>query len=305
MDKNSLSYSVDVSAALKNGIPVLALESTIISHGMPYPDNLHFARKAEGLARNMGVTPATIAIVDGHVHIGLEEPELLRLAHDPLVEKVAARDIAFALAEGITGATTVSATMRLASLAGIDVFATGGFGGVHRGAEASMDISEDLHELSRTTMIVVSAGAKAILDIPLTLEYLETFGVPVVGFKTNEFPAFYSRGSGSKLQHQADSPAAIADIFQVHKKYGGKSALLVTNPVPKTDALPVDYINEIIDRALAECCLSNILGKKVTPFLLSKIVQLTEGRSLPANISLALNNVRLATEIAVSLSAIK
>jgi len=303
--KNHLSISPEVEHALSKKLPVLALESTIIAHGMPYPENIEFARTAESLARKSRVAPATIAIIDGNIHVGLDGDQLKILASSKNVDKIAVRDIAFAITQKLTGATTVSATMHLAHLAGIDVFATGGIGGVHRNDETTFDISQDLIELSRTPLIVVSAGVKAILDIPKTLEYLETIAVSVVGYQTNEFPAFYSRSSGSKLTAQFNKPFEIANTFRAHCELGLKSALLVANPVPKSNEIPKNVIDKYIEIALAECSEKNIIGKKVTPFLLKKIVELSNGESLKINIALALNNVKLGTQIAIKLSEIK
>lgn len=303
--KTHFSIKSEVEAALSNKRPVLALESTIIAHGMPYPDNLNFARKAETISRKHGAVPATIAIINGKIHVGLDNEQLEILASSKNIEKIAVRDIAFAVTQKLTGATTVSATMHLAHLSGIKVFATGGIGGVHRNAETTFDISQDLIELSRTPMIVVSAGVKAILDIPKTLEYLETSAVPVVGYQTNEFPAFYSRSSGSKLTAQCNSPVKIAELFKTHKELKLKSALLVANPVPKSDEIPKNIIDKYIDVALAECSEKNMLGKKVTPFLLKKIVELSNGKSLKTNIALALNNVEIGAQIALKLSEIE
>lgn len=289
---------------MQNNRPVLALESTIISHGMPYPENIEFARQAEILVRKYSVVPATIAIINGKVHIGLNDKQLEILARGKNVEKVAVRNIAFAITQKLTGATTVSATMRLARLAGIAVFATGGMGGVHRNAESTFDISQDLIELSRTPMIVISAGVKAILDIPKTLEDLETSAVSVVGYKTNEFPAFYSRSSGISLPTRCNTPEEIARLFITHKKLGLRSAILIANPVPNDDEIPKDIIDKYIDRALAECSEKKIIGKNVTPFLLKKIVTLSAGKSLKTNIALALNNVKLGAQIAKCLTEI-
>lgn len=302
--KNYISINSDVENALSKKQPVLALESTIIAHGMPYPENIEFARKAEALVRKYDVVPATIAIINGKVHIGLDDEQLDILANSKNVDKVAVRDIALAVTQKLTGATTVSATMHLAHLAGIDVFATGGIGGVHRNAETTFDISQDLIELSRTPMIVVSAGVKAILDIPKTLEYLETNAVPVIGYQTNEFPAFYSASSGSKLSACCPSAAEIATIFKTHQELNINSALLVANPVPQSDEIPKKIIDEYIDTALAEYLKKNIVGKKVTPFLLKKIVELSAGESLKTNIALALNNVNLGAQIALKISEI-
>ncbi|NHZ84341.1 MAG: pseudouridine-5-phosphate glycosidase [Planctomycetia bacterium] len=295
----------EVQTALSENRPVLALESTIIAHGMPYPENIGFAQRAETLVRKSGVTPATVAIINGKIHIGLNDRQLEILASNKKVEKVAVRDIAFTVAQKRTGATTVSATIHLAHLAGINVFATGGIGGVHRNAETTFDISQDLVELSRTPIIVVSAGVKAILDIPKTLEYLETFTVPVVGYKTNEFPAFYSTKSGSKLGSRCNTPEEIARVFVAHKKLKLQSAILIANPIPKSDEIPKNVIDKYIDTALAECLEKNIIGKEVTPFLLKKIVDLSNGESLKSNIALALNNVKLGTQIAIKLSEIE
>lgn len=301
---DSFDFHPDVRSALQNNCPVLALESTIISHGMPYPENVEFARQAEILVRKYSVVPATIAIINGKVHIGLNDKQLEILASSKNVEKVAVRDIAFAITQKLTGATTVSATMRLARLAGIAVFATGGMGGVHRNAESTFDISQDLIELSHTPMIVISAGVKAILDIPKTLEYLETSAVSVVGYKTNEFPAFYSRSSGISLPTRCNTPEEIARLFITHKKLGLQSAILIANPVPNDDEIPKDIIDKYIDRALAEYSEKKIIGKNVTPFLLKKIVTLSTGKSLKTNIALALNNVKLGAQIAKCLTEI-
>ncbi|MBU0529268.1 pseudouridine-5'-phosphate glycosidase [bacterium] len=304
MNPSNIHFSVnpEVETALSKKLPVLALESTIIAHGMPYPDNIEFAKQAEALARKQGVTPATIAIIDGKIHIGLDEKQLEMLANNENVEKVAVRDIAFAVAQKLTGATTVSATMHLAHLAGIDVFATGGIGGVHGNAESTFDISQDLIELSRTPMIVVSAGVKAILDIPKTFEYLETNAVPVVGYQTNEFPAFYSRSSRIPLTLSCNTPDEVVRLFVAHKEIGLHSAILVANPIPESDEIPKNVIDKYIDIALAECDNKNIHGKAVTPFLLKRLVELTAGKSLKTNIALTLNNVKVGSQIALVLS---
>jgi pseudouridine-5'-phosphate glycosidase len=302
--KTHFSIMPEVETAIFNKRPVLALESTIIAHGMPCPKNIAFAKKAEALVRENEVTPATIAIIDGKIHVGLDDEQLEILAGSKDVEKIAVRDIAYAVAQKLNGATTVSATMRLAYLAGIRVFATGGIGGVHRKAETTFDISQDLIELSRTPMIVVSAGVKAILDIPKTLEYLETLAVPVIGYKTNEFPAFYSRMSGSKINAHCNTPAEISETFRINCALELKSALLVASPVPQSDEIPKKIIDKYIDLALAECSEKKITGKKVTPFLLKKIVELSKGSSLKTDIALALNNVKLGAQIASSLSKI-
>lgn len=304
MNSLNIPFSIAplVESALSKKLPILALESTIIAHGMPHPDNLAFAKKAEALVRKHGVIPATIAIIDGKVHIGLNNKQLELLSSNKRIEKIAVRDIAFAITQKLTGATTVSATMHLAHLAGLVVFATGGIGGVHRNAETTFDISQDLIELSRTPMIVISAGVKAILDIPKTLEYLETNAVPVVGFGTNEFPAFYSRSSGSFLANSCNTPEEVAELFIAHRKIGLQSAILVANPILKSDEIPRVIIDKYIDTALKECAKKEIVGKNVTPFLLKKIVELTKGRSLKTNIALALNNVKVGVQIALALT---
>lgn len=300
--KYPLKLSHDVATALKKDKPVVALESTIISHGMPFPDNIGFAHKAEKIVMDGGATPATIAIINGIIHVGLDEYQLRYIADtNNKIEKIATRDIGYAIANKLSGATTVSATMHIAHLAGIKVFATGGIGGVHRNAENTFDVSQDLIELSRTLIIVVSAGVKAILDIPKTLEQLETLAVPAIGYKTNEFPAFYSRDSGSQLANKCDSPEDIAAIFKSQNNLKIKSALLVANPVPEADEIPKNEIDSLINIALKDCKEREIKGKAVTPFLLKRIVGLTEGKSLKANIALALNNVNLATQISKAL----
>ena len=295
------SINSEVENALSKKLPVLALESTIIAHGMPYPENIEFPKRAGALARKHGVTPATIAIIDGKIHIGLDNKQLETLASNKNVEKVAVRDIAFTVAQKLTGATTVSATMHLAHLAGIEVFATGGIGGVHRSTETTFDISQDLIELSRTPMIVISAGVKAILAIPQTLEYLETCAVPVVGYQITEFPAFYSSTSGIPLAHSCNTPNEVARLFIAHQELGLQSAILVANPVPESDEIPNNIIDKYINLALIECSEKKIVGKKVTPFLLTRIAELSNGESLKTNIVLALNNVNLGVQIAKQL----
>jgi len=300
--KKIFNYSRDVQAALGNGDPVLALESTIIAHGMPYPQNLEFAREAEQTARDYGAIPATVAILNGEVCIGLDENQLAILASDRNVKKVATREIGGTLATGGHGATTVSSTMRLAHQAGIRVFATGGIGGVHRGAEKDLDISADLIELSRTPVIVISAGAKAILDLPKTLEYLETMSVPVIGYKTTDFPAFYSSRSGLEIYQSLNSPDDIATAFDAQCSLGINSGMLIANPAPPEIEIPLDEMSAIIDIALKDATRLGIMGKELTPYLLGRIVDLTAGRSLVTNRALALNNVELGAKIAVSLA---
>ena len=300
--KKIFKYSKDVQAALTKGDPVLALESTIVAHGMPYPQNLEFAREAEHTARKYGAVPATTAILNGAVCIGLDENQLEILASDKNVKKVATREIGGTLATGGHGATTVSSTMRLAHQAGIRVFATGGIGGVHRGAEKDLDISADLIELSRTPVIVISAGAKAILDLPKTLEYLETMSVPVIGYGTTDFPAFYSSRSGLELHQSLSSPEEVASAFDAQRDLGIHSGMLIANPAPADIEIPLAEMSVIIDKALRDASKLGILGKELTPYLLGRIVELTEGRSLVTNRALALNNVKIGAKIAASLA---
>lgn len=297
-----IAYSNEVAAAKQRGAPIVALESTIITHGMPYPGNIQMAESVEQIIRDQGAIPATIAVIHGTLHIGLEKHELEALAKTTDAMKVSRADIAFAIAERRTGATTVAATMIAAEHAGIKVFATGGIGGVHRGAETSFDISADLTELARTGVIVVCAGAKAILDIPKTLEVLETNGVPVVTFGSTEFPAFWSRASGLKSPLSLNSPAAIANFQTTREQLGIDGGMLVANPVPEEDEISREEMEIYITRALSQAEEDEIAGKSVTPYLLSKIFEITEGRSLDTNIALVRNNARLAAEIAVALA---
>lgn len=291
----------EVQRALAAGEAVLALESTIISHGLPYPDNVACARTLEKIAREHGAVPATLAIIDGTVTVGITDAELLRLAQSENVAKVSRQDIAAVVARGGMGATTVAGTMILADMAGIRWFATGGIGGVHRGAEASFDVSADLEELARTPVAVVSAGAKAILDIPKTLEYLETRGVPVVGYGCTTFPLFYTRASAYPLLHHTDSIDAVARLaklqFATPQLAGG---LLVANPIPADQELPPGYINGIIEQALGEAAAQKVTGKAVTPFLLGRICELTGKQSVTANLALVENNVRVGSRLAVA-----
>ena len=297
-----VSYSSEVAAAKANGIPVVALESTIITHGMPYPGNLEMAQSVEAIIRSEGAAPATIAVIGGNLHIGLEASELEALARTPDAMKLSRADLAFALSEGRTGATTVAATMIAAARAGIHVFATGGIGGVHRRAEESFDISADLEELSRTPVIVVCAGAKAILDVPKTLEVLETKGVPVVTVGQDDFPAFWSRGSGLASPLRLDSADRIAAFQHMREAMGIAGGMLIGNPVPEKDEIPAAEMEDYIRQALDSADERGIAGKAVTPFLLSSIYYITEGRSLATNISLVENNARLAAQIAVALT---
>ena len=293
-----LRLSVEVSQALADRRPVLALESTIISHGMPYPRNRDTALQAEAAAREAGVVPAVVALLDGRIAVGLSGDDVERLARERDVLKVSRRDLAWALTTGRVGATTVSATMFAARQAGIDVFATGGIGGVHRGASETFDLSADLAALSDTPICVVSAGAKAILDLPKTLEALETLGVPVVGYGTSEFPAFYSRSSGLTLGLRVDSPDQVAQLLATQHALGLRQAILVANPVPAESEIPAAAVAGWIDQAMRDLRQKGLEGKAVTPFLLARIVELSAGAALACNIQLFHNNVRLACAIA-------
>lgn len=295
-----LSINPEVAEALEQGKAVVALESTIISHGMPYPQNVEMAQKTEEIIRENGAIPATIAIIDGKIQVGLNEEQLELLATAEDVAKVSRRDLAQILATKKLGATTVASTMIGAELAGIKVFVTGGIGGVHRGYEEHMDVSADLDELAQTPVTVVGAGAKAILDLPRTLEYLETKGVPVLGYGTDYLPAFFSSSSEYKLNARVDSPEEVADIMKYSYDLDFKGGILVANPIPKEDEIPSDEINEIIEEAVKQEQAAGIKGKDSTPFLLSKIVELTDGKSLEANIALVYNNAKVGAEIAVA-----
>lgn len=294
-----LTFSPEVRAALDDGRPVVALESTIISHGLPWPDNLVTARTVETMVREAGAVPATIAVGDGAVQIGLDAKGLRALAGAKNVMKLSRADIAWAVANGKTGATTVAATMICARLAGIEVFATGGIGGVHRGAETSFDISADLHELAQTPVTVVAAGAKAILDLPKTMEVLETLGVPVIGWRTDDLPAFWSRDSGLPVPLRADTVDQIVGAFRTQRALGLPAGQLVVNPIPEKHEIPRAVIAPIVEKALAEAEKQKIAAKEVTPFLLARVLDLTQGKSLAANIGLVKNNARLAAEIAI------
>ncbi len=295
-------YSQEVAAAKQRGAPIVALESTIITHGMPYPGNIEMAESVEQIIRDQGAVPATIAVIHGTLHIGLEKDQLEALAQTTDAMKVSRADIAFAIAERRTGATTVAATMIAAARAGIRVFATGGIGGVHKGAEETFDISADLTELAKTGVIVVCAGAKAILDIPKTLEVLETNGVPVVTFGSEELPAFWSRSSGLPSPLSLNSPAAIANFQVTREQLGIDGGMLVANPVPEADEIPREEMEIYINRAISHAERDEVTGKAVTPYLLGDIFRLTDGRSLETNIALVRNNAQLAAEIAVALS---
>ncbi len=297
-----LKISPEVQFALDNNRPVVALESTIISHGMPYPQNVQTAETVENIIRDNGCVPATIAIINGVMTVGCTSEEIDMLGRaGTTVPKVSRRDLPVIIASGSMGATTVATTMYIAHLAGIDVFATGGIGGAHRNSEKTMDISADLDELQQTGVMVVCAGAKSILDIGLTLECLETRGVPVVGYRTNDMPAFYTQKSGFRVDYRLDTPAEIARAFAVKKAIGMQGGMLVVNPIPDAYAMDSDYIAENINRAVAEAESLGIHGKETTPYLLDKIQKLTGGRSLAANIQLVYNNARLASEIAKEL----
>lgn len=298
-----LVYSREVVAARDKGLPLVALESTIITHGMPYPGNLEMARSVEAIIRAKGAVPATIAVIRGTLHVGLENHELEELAQARDVMKVSRADLAFAIGLGRTGATTVAATMIAAALAGIRVFATGGIGGVHRGAEESFDISADLEELGKTGVIVVCAGAKAILDIPKTLEVLETRGVPVITFGSQEFPAFWSRASGLPSPLSVASVEEIAAFQAARTAIGIAGGMLIANPVPQASEIPRAEMETYIEVALQAAARDGIASKAVTPFLLDHIFRQTSGRSLETNIALVENNARLAAEIAIALTA--
>ncbi len=289
----------EVKEALLSGFPVVALESTVISHGLPFPDNIRLAEELERIIRDEGAIPATIALMDGKIKIGLNSMELSRLADSSVkIHKTSRRDLAFVLSQKLIGATTVSATMWAANKAGIKIFATGGIGGVHRNWQETLDVSADLEELGRTPVVVVSAGIKSILDIGATLEYLETKGVPVVSYGTDYFPAFFAENSGFSSPFRLDTIEEIARMIRMHFSLQISTGVLIANPVPNEDALTEDFINSIIQNAISEQKRLNIKGKNITPFLLKKIVEKSQGKSLKANISLLKNNARLAARIA-------
>ncbi len=297
-----LDVSPEVRAALDSGKPVVALESTIISHGMPYPQNVETALAVEEIIRQNGATPATIAVIGGKLKAGCTKEEIEYLGKKGLaVTKASRRDLAVLVARGEDGATTVTTTMIIAHMAGIKIFATGGIGGVHRGAETTMDISADLEELAHTPVMVVCAGAKSILDLGLTLEYLETHGVPVIGFGTKELPAFYTRKSGFAVDYEIDTPAELARAFAVQQELGFTGGMLVTNPIPEEFSMDPAVINKAIDDAVAEAETKGIHGKETTPFLLAKIKDITGGDSLASNIQLVFNNAALAAKTAAEL----
>ena len=298
-----LDVAPEVAAAVAAGKPVVALESTIISHGMPYPQNVETALKVEEIIRENGAVPATIAIIGGRLKAGCTREEIEHLGKaGAAVAKASRRDLAVLVSKGADGATTVTTTMIIAHMAGIRIFATGGIGGVHRGAETTMDISADLEELSHTPVMVVCAGAKSILDLGLTLEYLETHGVPVIGYGTKELPAFYTRKSGFAVDYELDTPEELAAAFHTRLELGFQGGMLVTNPIPEEYSMDPAVINKAIDEALAEAKAQGIHGKEATPFLLAKVKEITGGDSLNSNIQLVFNNARLAAKTACALS---
>jgi pseudouridine-5'-phosphate glycosidase len=304
MTSLTMHFSDEVRNALDKGAPVVALESTIITHGMPFPQNLEMARKVEDVIRANGAVPATIAVLKGEIHVGLGDAQLEQLAQTTDAVKTSSRDLAADMVQGLTAGTTVSATMRIAALAGIEIFATGGVGGVHRGAETSFDISADLNELGMTNTTVVCAGVKSILDIPKTLEYLETQRVPIIAHGSDDFPAFFTRSSGCKADHRLNSAEEIAKAMALHHALGSGTGILIANPIPEEDALTPEFINGTIEAAVKEAADQGVGGKDVTPFLLARINELSEGRSLKANIALVLNNAKLAARRAVAYKAL-
>ena len=300
-----LDINQEVKEALKNKRPIVALESTIISHGMPYPENVEMAKKVENIIRSEGAVPATIAIMDGFIKIGLSNEDLETLAKAPHVEKVSRRDMAKVIANKSIGATTVASTMICAEMAGIKFFVTGGIGGVHRGYEDTLDVSADLEELAMTNVNVICAGAKAILDLPRTMEYLETKGVNVVGFQTNVLPAFYTRETDIQLQSSVNTAKELAEMAYVKDQLQLKGGILIVNPIPKEDSLEASYINGIIDEAIKQSVKDGVEGKDVTPYLLKTIVEKTGGKSLKANLALVYNNARVGAMIAKEYSNLK
>ncbi|MBO4525739.1 MAG: pseudouridine-5'-phosphate glycosidase [Bacteroidales bacterium] len=298
-----LDIAPEVLSAIQENRPVVALESTIISHGMPYPQNVETALRVEQTIRDGGAVPATIAIIGGRLKAGLSHDEIEYLGRKGReVAKASRRDLPVLVARGADGATTVTTTMIIAAMAGIKVFATGGIGGVHRGAETTMDISADLEELARTPVMVICAGAKSILDLGLTLEYLETHGVPVIGYGTEELPAFYTRRSGFKVDYRIDTPEDLAAAFRAQQEMGLGGGMLVTNPIPEEYSMDPVRINAAIDQAIAEATARGIRGKETTPFLLARVKDITGGDSLASNIQLVLNNARLAASVAFHLA---
>jgi pseudouridine-5'-phosphate glycosidase len=302
-EERFFDFKNEVKEALEEGKPVVALESTLISHGFPYPENLEVAGEMEEIIRGYGVVPATIAIIKGKIKVGLTKGELEFMATSKDILKASRRDLAVITAKGLNGATTVAATMTVAERAGIKVFATGGIGGVHRGAEKTFDISADLQELARTPVAVVCSGAKSILDLPLTKEYLETMGVPVIGFGSEELPAFYCRESGLKVDYVVNDEREAAGIVRAMQDLGLGGGMIIANPVPEEFALSMQYMNEMIEEAVRAAEKEGIKGKKLTPYLLNKIKELTGGKSLKANIELIKSNARVAAKIAYALKS--
>lgn len=294
-----LVITEEIADALAEGRPVVALESTIITHGMPYPENAATARNVEDIVMSRGATPATIAVIDGALRVGLGD-DLERLATSNAVVKASSRDLAAVMARKGSAGTTVSATMRIAALAGIPIFATGGVGGVHRGAEQTFDVSADLIELGRTETAVVCAGVKSILDIPKTIEVLETHRVPIYGYRTDEFPAFYTRESGEKIEHRFDTPDAIGEAMLLHRRLESGTGILIVNPIPKADSLDAGEIAATIDQAVRDADAQGVSRKELTPYLLARIADLTGGKSLTANMALIRHNAAVAADIAVA-----
>ncbi len=302
-EERFFDFKEEVREALKDGRPVVALESTLISHGFPYPENLKVAGEMEEIIRGYGVVPATIAVIKGKIKIGLRASELEFMATSKDILKASRRDLVAIVAKGLNGATTVAATMLVAERAGIKVFATGGIGGVHRGVEKTFDISADLQELARTSVAVVCSGAKAILDLPLTLEYLETMGVPVIGFGSEELPAFYCRESGLKVDYVVNNEKEAVGIIRTMEDLGLKGGIIIANPVPEEYSISVEYMNEVIEEAVRGAEKEGVKGKKLTPYLLNKIKEITGGKSLKANIELVKDNARVAAKIARALKS--
>ncbi|MBU4510131.1 pseudouridine-5'-phosphate glycosidase [bacterium] len=299
--KRFYDFKDEVREALERGRPVVALESTLISHGFPYPENLKVAGEIEEIIRGCGVVPATIAVIKGKIKVGLARGELEFMATSKDILKASRRDLAVIVAKGLNGATTVAATMIVAEMAGIKIFATGGIGGVHRGAEKTFDISADLQELARTPVVVVCSGAKAILDLPLTKEYLETMGVPVIGFGSEELPAFYCRESGLKVDYVVNDEVEAVKIIRAMQDLELGGGMIIANPIPEESALSMEYMNEVIEEAVRAAEKEGVKGKKLTPYLLGRINELTGGKSLKANIELVKDNARVAAKIAYGL----
>ena len=303
--KPFLILNEEVEEALLKNQAVVALESTIITHGLPYPQNVEMAKQVEAIIRQHGAIPATIAFLKGKIHVGLNSEQLTQLATSQPVEKISRRDIAFVLAKNLSGGTTVATTMWVASEVGIPVFATGGIGGVHRKAESTFDISSDLEEFTRSPVAVVSAGAKAILDLPKTLEYLETKGVPVIGFKTKEFPAFYYAKTGLSLKTSVDTIQELAKVIDLHRQVDAQGGVLIANPIPEAFALEASFIETLIQQAVEEAEQQHIKGYALTPFLLSRIKALTLGESVESNLQLVFHNAEVAAKVAVALKQIR